>query len=176
MTWRKEPPTHAEVRDLTPFWWHRMPDGTTHVLHLEASIGSDAIIDVLEQASSDCGGRFDPSDWPGEWTPCLPPLGEVKAMTAQEVEDASPLVEMVAACEALTELEWTPDAHEEQRCESADYVDGWNDAITEIKAALAKVHAVGQGHLDLNVRTRSGAPRRRAASCMVATEDEGDHG
>lgn len=86
MTWRKEPPTHAEVRDLTPFWWHRMPDGTTHVLHLEASIGSDAIIDVLEQASSDCGGRFDPSDWPGEWTPCLPPLSEVKTMTAHMVD------------------------------------------------------------------------------------------
>lgn len=70
--WRIAPPSADEVREH-PWWWNRSPNGTRHVLHLDVNLGSDVIIDVEEAAAHDCGGRFDPDAWPGEWAPCLPP-------------------------------------------------------------------------------------------------------
>jgi hypothetical protein len=76
--WRKEPPTVDEVRACA-WWWVRERDGYSHVLQLDIDPGSGAIVvvDVVEATSNDCGGRFDSSDWPGEWSPCLPPSADL---------------------------------------------------------------------------------------------------
>lgn len=68
--WRKAPPSVDEVRAWS-WWWNRSPGVGAHVLQLDVDNG--LIIDVGEATSSDCGGRFDPGAWPGQWAPCLPP-------------------------------------------------------------------------------------------------------
>ena len=72
-SWRRAAPAADEVAEW-PWWWNRAPDGDCRVLQLDIDAGSGEIVDVGDTSTNDCTGLFDPSDWPGYWAPCLPPL------------------------------------------------------------------------------------------------------
>ena len=71
--WRKEPPTVEEV-SACEWWWNSGgPSGKPHVMRLD--VDGDQIVDI--QLPSEV--PFNPEDWPGEWSPCLPPRDEPAA-------------------------------------------------------------------------------------------------
>lgn len=64
---RKEPPTVDEVEDCQ-WWWNFPKDTPPHVMQLDVADGK-----IVH--AQDNGGLFDPTDWPGDWAPCVPPEG-----------------------------------------------------------------------------------------------------
>lgn len=70
--WRSEPPTPDEVT-THQWWWNKSTDGVPHILQLDRDLNSGLIFDAGESALGACPAPFDPSDWPGEWAPCMTP-------------------------------------------------------------------------------------------------------
>lgn len=90
-TWRKEPPTVADV-EKNQWWWNKPATGAPpHILQLTiegcrrdeagdiVDLGyldpnADGVTAVIVDDSGDGEFHvFNPDDWPGEWAPCIPP-------------------------------------------------------------------------------------------------------
>lgn len=129
--WRAEPPTPDEVTKRQ-WWWNRSPGGVPHILQLDRNPGSGLIFDAGDSPS--CPPPFDPSDWPGEWAPCMTP-DEVTARVSR-IADASKRLVMshVAKAKALRAQLDLETAALEQACSA--------EASTPLTVAKARALAV----------------------------------
>jgi hypothetical protein len=88
--WRAKTPTPDEVIQWQ-WWWNKPTDGVPHILQLDLDLGSRLLFDVGESTAGACPTPFDPSDWPGEWAPCMTP-DDVTAHVSRIAEAARRLV------------------------------------------------------------------------------------
>ncbi len=95
-TWRKEPPTPAEVREHQ-WWWARFGNTGPHILQLDLESTDPACTVILDIHSFVENVPLIPGDWGDEWAPCLPPLDREyvsrdldKLRDAQRAVDAMP--------------------------------------------------------------------------------------
>ena len=68
--WRKAPPTAEEV-GACQWWWSRL-GSCLQVMHLRADAAGN-----LAFRTGNHYVDFSPTNWGGQWAPCLPPPDEV---------------------------------------------------------------------------------------------------
>jgi hypothetical protein len=88
--WRTKPPTPDEAAQWQ-WWWNKPTYGVPHILQLDVDLSSRLIFEAGKSMSGACTPPFNPSDWPGEWAPCMTP-DDVTAQVSRIAEAARRLV------------------------------------------------------------------------------------
>lgn len=117
---------HSTASSLVRRGYLKFASGPADLPEIRVAVLSERSLRVVVQAWNQQSGRASPIG------------GEVERPSASEVP-AAVRAAAIAAVEGVGELEWTPEAHEERRCESSDYVDGWNDARDAAREAIASL-------------------------------------
>jgi predicted RNase H-like HicB family nuclease len=140
--WRTKPPTPDEVTECQ-WWWNKPAGGVPHVLQLDRAPDSGLIFDAGESTSGACPPPFDPSDWPGEWAPCMTPddvtarvsrIAEAgRRLVMSHVEKVKALRSQLALETATLELACVADVHAQvtvaEACQLAASADSVREAF-----------------------------------------------